>query len=341
MRSIRHVLLAGGSDTVGGAELFNSRLANLLAQVGATVTIQRTHSHLRRRPILNLFRYTCSLLRQPFIRNRPDTLTLFSCANALDCLVALLASFSVPPARLIVVAHFSSSWRVWRSALLVRVIRMLSRRSRFYCIAPSQREFFRKTNIEIQTDLFPTVFEQPQPRGLLRPQHPPYRAIYVGRVVSEKRVAEAVQYMRRAADAAPIEFRIVGDYDLAYQREIMASASSSLTVTFLGIKSQTEVFEQLRCADFFVSFSTSDTLPLSIMEACMTGVPVLTIKTPATMDVASLLDGIVFVDPADSVELAVDRIRQVVSTSPSLDKVSRLVQRNRAWVAACVQGPES
>jgi 1,2-diacylglycerol 3-alpha-glucosyltransferase len=103
------------------------------------------------------------------------------------------------------------------------------------------------------------------------------RFIYMGRLGYEKSIDVAINafaILKKDLDAA--RFSIVGD---GPERKDLEDLVSRLglgdSVTFCGVKRGADLAEALREADIFLTASASENMPLSVLEAMASGLPVV------------------------------------------------------------------
>lgn len=158
------------------------------------------------------------------------------------------------------------------------------------------------------------------------------RLVFVGRVVEQKGLGVLFQAMRQLLPDHPgLSLTVVGD---GPDREALAARAAAMglgdRVEFVGARSQADVVDILAKADVFVLPSYAEGVPVVVMEALGSGVPV----------VASFVGGMAelveddatgfLIRPGDPDQLA-DRIGRLVD-DPELR--ARLGRRGRAKVVA-------
>ncbi len=150
------------------------------------------------------------------------------------------------------------------------------------------------------------------------------RLIFVGRVVEQKGLVVLFEAMRRLLEDFPgLRLTVVGDgpdrQALTDRAAVMGLADH---VDFVGARSQTEVIELLAGADVFVLPSYAEGVPVVVMEALGSAVPVVAsfvggMAELVTDDVTGFL-----VRPADADQLA-DRIGRLVDDPELRRKLGR------------------
>jgi glycosyltransferase involved in cell wall biosynthesis len=108
------------------------------------------------------------------------------------------------------------------------------------------------------------------------------RLAYVGRVIEMKGLGVVFEAMKRIDDQLsppldqPLEITVIGDGpDRAALERRAVEAGLGSRVDFVGAKSQAEVAELLATADIFVMPSFAEGVPVVVMEALGTGLPVV------------------------------------------------------------------
>jgi glycosyltransferase involved in cell wall biosynthesis len=107
--------------------------------------------------------------------------------------------------------------------------------------------------------------ERPDPAGAGRPR----RIVFVGRLVSQKNVATLL--LALVGISHRFDTTIVGDGPLRNELEDAASAHGLAHVRFTGQLSPSEARAELRAADIFVLPSSSEGMPLALLEAMAEG----------------------------------------------------------------------
>ena len=106
------------------------------------------------------------------------------------------------------------------------------------------------------------------------------RALFVGRLAGVKGVPILIDAIAQLADTYPnLTLRLVGDGPdrKALETEVMQRGLND-RIVFLGYKSQAEVAEELAQTDVFVLPSFAEGVPVVLMEAMASQVPVLTTR---------------------------------------------------------------
>ncbi len=108
----------------------------------------------------------------------------------------------------------------------------------------------------------------------------PLRILFVGRLVPEKGpsvLLDAVAHLRSAPDPLDVEVRIVGAGPLADElRRQSVDQGTADRVTLVGPLGNEELPDQYAWADVFCLPSFAEGVPVVLMEAMATGLPVVT-----------------------------------------------------------------
>lgn len=129
------------------------------------------------------------------------------------------------------------------------------------------------------------------PRDDLRSEERPIELLSVGRLAPEKDHEVALRALQQVVRAYPswsISYTIVGDGPLAGRlAEVVRELDLGDHVRMVGALAHEEVAEAMIGADIFLLPSREEVLPMVIMEACATGLPVVATDVGA---VAELVD---------------------------------------------------
>ncbi len=106
-------------------------------------------------------------------------------------------------------------------------------------------------------------------------------AVYLGRLAPEKNLDTMLAAFAQARARRPeLRLLVVGD---GPSREA-AQAAAPEGVTFTGAVPYARVPEALSAADAFLTASTSEVLPMSMIEALAAGAPLVAARSPAALD---------------------------------------------------------
>lgn len=139
------------------------------------------------------------------------------------------------------------------------------------------------------------------------------RGVFVGQVGTRKGVFELLQALHdlKRAGKTPL-MTIVGGAEFLEEWDKVMALWKQLglqdTVRFTGSLSGAVVYEQFKAADYFVLPSYSEGLPISIIEAGMFGLPVVTTPVGAVADLVENQRNGLLVPPGD-----VDALREAIN----------------------------
>lgn len=168
-------------------------------------------------------------------------------------------------------------------------------------VAPSQatREFLLRMGVDAPIDVIrngidPVPFRDaaPEPRERLGLAADDIALVYLGRLGAEKSLGTLVDAFAEAHRTQPrLALVLVGD---GPEREALAGRAAELGVAgrvrFLGTRSYETVPPVLAACDGFVTASTSEVDPLTVMESMAAGLPVVAVDAPPLPE--SVEDGV-------------------------------------------------
>ncbi len=169
----------------------------------------------------------------------------------------------------------------------------------------------------VDTALFHPALEKISHRKLLQKT-----LIYMGRLSYEKSVDKAIEAFVKARVHEPsLILVIVGDgperkalEDLTYKLGV------SSCVIFTGVLRGHELAYRLQTCDVFITASTSENMPLSVLEAMACGLPVVAVSEKGLNEIVD--EGVTgLLSPAGSVEAMADNIVEVFSHPELLDRM--------------------
>jgi colanic acid/amylovoran biosynthesis glycosyltransferase len=199
-------------------------------------------------------------------------------------------------------------------------------RAQILALAPTART----TVVAMGTDLTRYARQQRE-----RPAGARLRVLFVGRLVAEKGPADLIATLAGAPD---LELVLAGDGPLRGELTAAAAAAPPGAVRLLGPVSQEELPGWYAWADVFVLPSYDEGLPVVLMEALATGLPVLT--TPVAGIPELVVDEVtgLLVAPGDraAIAAAVARLRDP-ALRDRLGAAGRVVVETRHDAAAAVE----
>lgn len=150
--------------------------------------------------------------------------------------------------------------------------------------------------------------------------------IFVGRLAHEKDIHKLLPLMQKRDDIA---LAIVGDGPVKDELEKQFSGTHTV---FAGLKKGEELARAYASADAFVFPSGSETLGLVILEGMASGLPVLAVKSPPTLEqITDGVDGLLFDDhDLDSLERAIARLDDI-EFRETLRKNARAEAEQYSW----------
>lgn len=153
----------------------------------------------------------------------------------------------------------------------------------------------------------PMLYDRPRPK-------PGKKLLFVGRLAGVKGVPVLLEALTTLRDLHPdLRLTLVGD---GPERAVLEAKAQVLGVAdlvdFVGYKSQDEVAEHLAQSDIFVLPSFAEGLPVVLMEALASRVPVVTTRIAGVAELVE--DGVngYLVPPGDVASLT-DRLEQLLA----------------------------
>lgn len=171
-----------------------------------------------------------------------------------------------------------------------------------------------------------------EPARYRRQDIPPgKRMIFVGRMAAVKGVAVLLQAFARIRDDHPdAELVLIGDGDERPRLEGLARELGLDESIFVGSKTQDEVAEELSKSDLFVLASFAEGVPVVLMEAMASGLPVVTTRIAGIPELVEEGTHGLLVSPSAGDELE-QAIRDLLATP---EKRQAMGQAGRAKVSA-------
>lgn len=132
------------------------------------------------------------------------------------------------------------------------------------------------------------------------------KLLYTGRLSVEKGLSVLFESLKLLGDAGrDYELTLVGD---GVDRDRLEALARELAIdrhlVFAGYRSQEEVGEYLRQSDIFILPSFAEGVPVSLMEAMVTGIPVVATNVGGVSELVQSEHTGLLVPPADSEALA-------------------------------------
>ena len=143
-----------------------------------------------------------------------------------------------------------------------------------------------------------------------------FTVVSVGRLVKIKNLHTALKAYHATADStAPMIFVGDGPERAALQQYVKEHDLQEI-VTFTGLITRDEAFEQLLAADVFLSASYGEGLPVAALEAMASGSPVILSDIPPHREIVEGIDFIPLIHPDDIAGFA-DEIKRLREMSPA------------------------
>ncbi len=142
----------------------------------------------------------------------------------------------------------------------------------------------------------------------------------VGRLTDTKRVCDAVAAVDILRKSEPVKLVIVGDGPErgALEAEV-ASRGLQETVVFAGMRS--DVPDLLKAADLFVFPSETEGLPNALIEASLTGLPIVACRVEGVVDVVTDGESALLVAPRRPADLAA-AVTRLLTSRVQADRLS-------------------
>lgn len=164
-------------------------------------------------------------------------------------------------------------WYLGRKIERALFVACISNFCRSQCMFFSPLDCWEKLHI-VHCGVDPKLFQPVTHEG------PGNRLLYVGRLAAAKGLPVLLKSLGALQERYPeILLTVVGDGEDRMRLEQLASELGlDRNVKFLGYKSQTEVRQYLQETDIFVLPSFAEGVPVSLMEAMASGVPVISTR---------------------------------------------------------------
>jgi glycosyltransferase involved in cell wall biosynthesis len=151
-------------------------------------------------------------------------------------------------------------------------------------------------------------------------------ALFVGRLVPEKRPDQLIRAFRRLE--GDLQLAVVGDSSFSddYSKSLRELAAPDPRIVFTGFAYGETLGALYEQAGVFVQPSALEGLPLTLLEAVSHDVPTLVTDLPAHLEVVGAGSQRHRVVPVDDEEALGDELRRMLTEPPSADHVSRSVR---------------
>lgn len=217
-------------------------------------------------------------------------------------------------------------WRIDAKIAEARFVACISDFCRSQCMIFSDQKHWNKFNI-IHCGIDPEKYQAETTTDLSVPH-----LVFVGRLAGVKGVPVLLDALSQIkADMPDLRVTLIGDGPERADLEIRAQdLGLGAVVSFAGYKSQDEVAETLASADALVLPSFAEGVPVTLMEAMASGLPVLATRVGGISELVE--DGISgYLVPPGNVEALAARLRDLLS-DPELR--ARMGAAGRAKVTA-------
>ncbi len=164
----------------------------------------------------------------------------------------------------------------------------------------------------IDTDFFKSVSNDVEKQGCRKMFGVAFPTIvYMGRLSYEKNIDECLAAFKNILDSFPqAHFLVVGDGPERARLEKKASdVGLGKQILFVGFHKGQKLLEALHAADVFVTASTSENMPLSVLEAMAAGLPVVAPRALGMPEIVKDGENGFLVEPHNIKEMAEKIIR--------------------------------
>lgn len=179
--------------------------------------------------------------------------------------------------------------RVGRAMLRPHVVAFARRVDTVLAPGQAMVDMLREYGFRGEVTLFPnpvdlTAFREARGEDFRQEFHIPADVplvMYLGRLAPEKNLDVMIRAFDQARASRPdLRLLVVGDGP----SRASAQASAPEGITFTGPVPYARVPEALAAADAFLTASTSEVLPMSMIEALAAGAPLVAARSPAALD---------------------------------------------------------
>ena len=164
----------------------------------------------------------------------------------------------------------------------------------------------------------------------------PLRVLYVGRLSQQKALPRLVQAL--AAMRQPAQAVLVGEGDARSTIEEMLHEYSLTNVSLAGARRGTDLVDSYRWADVLVLPSDKEGMPLVVLEAMASGLPVVATDVVGTRELLGDAGVLVPPDP-DAIAQALDRVAGDAPLRAELSARGLAAARHYTWerLAHCLE----
>jgi glycosyltransferase involved in cell wall biosynthesis len=236
------------------------------------------------------------------------------------------------------VAHYHMDLKVtgrrgmfehWKRFVLGPILR---RAARVLVLSPQQADevIERYSIASTRVSVFPNGVEDIyfQPGVIERRPKGPFRVLFVGRLSPQKDLPLLFAAVRRLGTEA--EVVIVGDGELRPQIERLAQAEGAGRIRIIGKQNSAQVAEWYRWADVFLSSSEREGMPLSLLEAMASGVPIVATDVPGTRETVAAAGLLVDRSP-EALATAIEDLRSHPRMAQEMVDRGRRSVEGRRW----------
>jgi glycosyltransferase involved in cell wall biosynthesis len=181
--------------------------------------------------------------------------------------------------------------------------------SRVIVLSPAQADFVRRRygvaeeRIVVMPNGVARAFGQ---QARIVPDHGgAFRLLFVGRLSPQKNLARLLRAI--PAMRVPVELVVVGDGEERAMLEALCRELGLAGVRMVGSQTSGQVLDWYRWADAFVLPSDKEGMPLAVLEAMASGLPVVATNVPGLRDTVGD-DGILAAPDPAALAAAVDRL---------------------------------
>jgi glycosyltransferase involved in cell wall biosynthesis len=156
----------------------------------------------------------------------------------------------------------------------------------------------------------------------------PFRLLFVGRLSPQKNLARllaAIPAMR-----VPVELVVVGEGEQQAMLEELCRERGLTSVRMVGSQTSSQLVEWYRWADAFVLPSDKEGMPLAVLEAMASGLPVVATSVPGLRETVGD-DGILAAPDPAALAAAVDRLAADPALWSALSRRGSERSRELSW----------